>query len=200
MPIQRARDALIRFTLSVEDLGDDDGGAVSDFSRIGDNNPITTTGDGPDDFFFGTIRSFTPPDLKRKNADWPTMGDGQLRVDLGIEDLPFTFVTARYHPAIRGLYGKHVKFNLKAGLWQADTKRHSLYSIECQGDVETVTGSQVTVGDLPEGITVMMNCNKYLEKLGEDVFVNIDIFGLIREMGSQRVNELDEIRAFFGFT
>ena len=195
---QVVRDALIRYYLTVENSRVDgvDG-------KIHDDNPVLRP-----NFFFGNIRTFTPPDLSQKNAPWPTMGDGQLKIDLGLEQLDFTFVTARYSPGVRSLYGKHIKVNLKAGLWQGDTKRHAFYEIEASGDIEKTTGSQVSIGETPEGITVMMNCHTYKER-GSDfgssdrynagnlrTFIDIDIGLMHRVMDGK--DQLEELRDFFG--
>ena len=192
---QRARDALVRFNLIVTDSQIPQGSLAGNIAAA---NPIKTEGAR---FFFGAIRTFTPPDFKQKTAEWPTMGDGQIEVDLGLEKLPFTFTSARYHPASRALYGKFVKFSLKAGLWYGDTRRHDgLYTITCEGEIQQVTASQVTAGELPDGMTVMMNCYKYKEELKKGSssrkYVDIDILGFKREIDG--LDQLADLRAHLG--
>ena len=187
---QRPRDAIARFTLVAANIPETEGG----YGRLSETNPIISGGAGADQFFFGAIRTFTPPELKQKNALWPTMGDGQLKVDLGVEEMPFVFTTVRYHPGIRALYGKYVQFQLKAGLWQGDTRRHSNYLIDCIGNIESVSGSQVSTGELPEGITVMMNCSRYRESIDERTYIDINVSGFKRIIDGE--DQLKELRRF----
>ena len=118
-PRQIVRDALIRFALTVDN---DPLAADGGFGRISDANPVVSNG-----FFSGGIRTFTPPEFKQKNALWPTLGDGQMKVDIGIEEIPLVFTSARYHPGIRALYGKIIRVEIRAGLWRGDSRRHLQY-------------------------------------------------------------------------
>lgn len=190
------KDALIQFVLEVDN-------AASGYnSRIGANNPIV--GD-QGRFFFGQIRNFTPPPLRLKSAPWPTVGDGQLKVDLGVEEMPFSFTTMRYSPGIRGLYGKVIRVTLSTGLWRGDNRSFSKYQIIATGPVEQVEGSQVTAGEVPDGITVMLNCHQYKE-LGPSrndansmiPFVEIDIERRMRKIDG--VDQLEALYEFFGLS
>ena len=193
-PRQIVRDALIRFSLTVDnDTSSDDGG----LGQISNLNPVVSNG-----FFAGGIRTFTPPEFKQKNALWPTLGDGQMKVDIGIEEIPLVFTSARYHPGIRALYGKIIRVEIRAGLWQGDSRRHHRYTIIGTGPVETVTPSQVTVGELPDGITVQVNCMEYTEVGPADdadnsdrVFIDISIPGMRRFIDGE--DQLEHVRTFF---
>ena len=192
-PRQIVRDALIRFNLTVDDWNPS---GTTGFGQISNDNPVVRNG-----FFTGGIRNFTPPELKQKNAPWPTLGDGQMKVDIGVEELPFVFTTARYHPGIRGLYGKLIGVEIRAGLWQGDTRRHQKYRIVAKGQVEAVTSSQVTVGELPDGMTVMLNSLIY-EEYGPSIsgddehqYVMIDIPNFKRMIDGE--DQLEHVRTFF---
>ena len=192
-PRQIARDALIRFNLTVDDWNPS---GTAGFGQISNDNPVVRNG-----FFAGGIRTFTPPEFKQKSAPWPTLGDGQMKVDIGIEEMPLVFTPARYHPGIRALYGKLITVEIRAGLWQGDTRRHQRYRIQAKGQVEQVTPSQVTVGELPDGMTVMLNCLVYGEwgpsVNGDDEhqYILIDIPNFKRIIDGE--DQLEHVRSFF---
>ena len=198
--LQVAKDALIRFTLRIDnsDIGGGDGAQ----GKLSAQNPALHS-DTNRNFFFGNVRNFTLPDIKQKNALWPTMGDGQMKIDIGVEELMLSFTSARFNPGIRAMYGKYVTAILKSGLWQGDTSRHNFYTVEGSGRVEQVTGSQVSSGELPDGITVMINCLKYVERIrqagqseSENItFVDIDIPQFKRMVDGE--SQLDELKSFF---
>ena len=193
-PRQIVRDAFIRFSLTLDDYNPS---GVEGFGQLSALNPVVSNG-----FFTGAIRTFTPPEFKQKNALWPTLGDGQMKVDIGMEEIPLVFTSARYHPGIRALYGKNIRCEIRGGLWRGDTRRHLQYIIRGSGPVESVTPSQVTVGELPDGMSVMINCLEYSEEGPSDdvgaslrTFVEISIPGMIRKIDGE--DQLEHVRTFF---
>ena len=185
--VRNVRDALIRFNVVLENDGD----LTAASTAVSSINPIRGQAS-----LFGNVRSFTPPALTLKNAEWPTMGDGQKKVDLGVEEMDFMLESASYSPGLRALYGKRIRATVRAGLWQEHSKRYDELVIECAGNVEETTGSQVAAGELPTGVSLKINCTRYVERLNGVTFIEIDIDRFIRRIDG--ADQLATLRQFLG--
>ena len=200
------KDALTEFTVQIEPPGPLSAEQPDYFTSVAaqggpaGRNPLSSSG-----FFFGQVENFTMPDLKRVEQIWNSMGDGELTVEMGLQRLELMFTSKRFHPGLRATFGQIVQVVLKSGLLDGSTRKYSQYTIIGTGEVTGVTGSQVKQGEIPEGISLTLNCHQYKEiYAGRDLegvllapqeYIDIDIVGLKRGMLGQG-DHLREIRDF----
>ena len=154
------------------------------------------------DYLRGQVEELTLPDLKFREIEWPTVGDGKRWIDGGLEQMTLSFTSMSYSQKIFSILGERAIISFKGQLFSGQGvsggagNNYSVFKATCEGPITGITPGAAKPGELAR-ITIMQNVDIYKVYDGNEEILEIDAIKLVRNVGVGQTNQLQALQRFY---